>query len=76
MLFQKARRVGTIVTSGDKMFHRTGATADKVLRLDPISGNSLANEIHNMSFLPNWVGQVDVTGKRQLLQWVTRHKGF
>lgn len=75
MLFQKARKVGTIVTSGDKMFHRTGATAE-VLLLDPISGNSLANEIHNMSFLPNWVEQVDVTGARQLLQWVPCHKGF
>lgn len=38
------------------MFPRTGTTAEKVLLLDLTSWISLANGVHKMPLLPEWVG--------------------
>lgn len=45
--FQKFKRVGAILTSGDRVFHKVGVTTEKVLLVDPVQWNSSIHGVHS-----------------------------
>lgn len=61
----KGKKVGAILTSSGRGFHRDGATAEKVPFLEPTCWNSLVDTIHSGSIPLVYVGWASLSLGRE-----------